>query len=74
MYRNRDNLCTSIPGVDDVTDGSVDDHDGDWESGHTYPEEDMGRPGRDCGGTEPSVCGQNSPRQTDEEEYEIINE
>lgn len=74
MMQDRDRLCTSIPGFDDVTDGSVDNHDNDWESGNVYPEEDMQPQWRDCNGTEPSVCGQNSPDQTDNEEYEIINE
>ncbi len=74
MHTDSKNLCTSIPGFDDVTDGSVDNHDNHWESGNVYPEEDMNPPMIDCGGRESSGCGENRPEQTDREEYEIINE
>lgn len=75
MHSDRNGLCTSIPGFDDVTDGSVDSHDNHWESGNVYPEGDMTPSPMNCGGSAPpSGCGKNSPEQTDEEEYEIVNE
>lgn len=62
-----------LPGVGDVTDGSVDYYDMDWpvaENGAS--EEEMQKCAASPCGT--SACTGNSPEQTDSEEYEIVTE
>lgn len=61
MFTDRNRLCTSIPGFDDVTDGSVDNHENDWESGNVYPEEEMQPLEMDCRGAEPCSREQSNP-------------
>lgn len=62
-----------LPGAPDVTDGSVDYYDMDWpivENGAT--EEQMQKcNATPCGGTS---CEDNTPEQTDAEDYEIVTE
>jgi hypothetical protein len=73
--------CPQKPGVDDVTDGCVDNYDTDWVADQVYPEEDMDKVnnwcGSDCCGgvtPQPPACGDNQPDQTDDEVYEIVDE
>lgn len=63
-----------LPGVDDVTDGSVDYYDMDWENVENQAAEEQMQKcyATPCGST--TVCTENSPLQDDAEEYEIISE
>ena len=68
-----------LPGVDDVTDGSVDYYDMEWENVENgATEEEMIRciPSP-CGpddGDGSAQCQDNQPEQTDDETYEMILE
>lgn len=63
-----------ITGADDVTDGSVDYYDTDWENTENeLTEEQMQKCFRSaCGSSD--TCADNSPQQSDTEAYEIILE
>lgn len=63
-----------VPGAEDVTDGSVDYYDTDWENVENgVTEEEMQKcAATACGGTQ--SCRDNSPSQSDTEEYEIVEE
>ena len=64
-----------LPGAEDVTDGSVDYYEMDWEvvdNGAT--EEQMTRCNVHCCPCTRSECSDNLPDQTDENIYEITQE
>ena len=63
-----------LPGEEDVTDGSVDWYEMDWENVENgVLESEMPKcPEDPCGGT--SCCEENHPEQTDDETYEIVQE
>lgn len=65
-------LVPSMPGAEDVTDGSVDHHEMDWPViDNRATEDEMYKcTPVPCGGD--TACQDNQPRQTDEEFYEII--
>lgn len=67
-------LVRGVPGAEDVTDGDVDYYGTDWtnvENGAT--EEQMQKCfSTPCGGT--SRCTGNEPDQTDQQDYEMIQE
>ena len=63
-----------LPGEDDVTDGSVDYYDTDWENvDNGALEEEMQK----CNATPcacKTTCPDNTPEQTDVDAYEIVSE
>lgn len=63
-----------LPGEGTVTDGSVDWYEMDWENvDNGMTEEQMPRNvGKPCTAQDP--CTDNSPVQTDDETYEIVQE
>ena len=61
--------CVSAPGVEDVTEGSVDCHEMDWELCPCPCAEEGSLPGEGCG-----AAGEEDLRQTDDEAYEIVTE
>lgn len=63
-----------LPGEEDVTDGSVDWYEMDWENVENgVLESEMPKcPEDPCGGT--SRYEENQPEQTDDETYEIVQE
>ena len=63
-----------LPGEGTVTDGSVDWYEMDWENvDNGVPEEQMPRNvDKPC--TTQDQCADNSPVQTDDETYEIVQE
>ena len=65
---------TGVPGAEDVTDGSVDYYDTDWENVENgATEEEMQKCiAAACGGS--ARCAENNPAQTDTEAYEILPE
>lgn len=65
-------LVPSMPGAEDVTDGSVDHYEMDWPViDNRATEDEMYKcTPVPCGGS--TVCQDNQPRQTDEQLYEII--
>ena len=64
----------ALPGEENVTDGSVDDYGTDWENvDNGVTEEQMPRNvDKPCTAQDP--CTDNSPVQTDDETYEIVQE
>ncbi|MGN0662371.1 MAG: hypothetical protein ACI4LE_04415 [Faecalibacterium sp.] len=69
-------LVPGLPGVDDVTDGSVDYFEMDWENVENgVTEEEMQKCClRPCTPEPTSQCLENQPEQTDDETYEMILE
>lgn len=71
-------FCVSLPGVEDVTDGSVDYYPMDWELSDNENEGSCsGR--RSCCSSctendSSGGCAANSPTQDDQQDYEIITE
>ena len=69
-------FCVSLPGVEDVDDGSVDYYPIDWELSDN--ENEGSCPARrSCCCTENDVSGgciANNPDQNDQQDYEIITE
>ena len=63
-----------LPGEETVTDGSVDWYEMDWENvDNGVLEEQMPRcPERPCMAS--AACPDNTPKQTDDETYEMIEE
>mgnify|MGYP000000890134 CR=1 FL=1 len=63
-----------LPGAEDVTDGSVDYYDTDWENvDNSALEEEMQKCGlTPCEGK--TTCPDNTPVQTDLSAYEIVSE
>ena len=63
-----------LPGAEDVTDGSVDYYDTDWETVENGAlEEEMQK----CNATPctaQTTCSENKPEQTDVQAYEMISE
>ena len=64
----------ALPGENDVTDGSVDYYDTDWENvDNSALEEEMQKCGlTPCEGK--TVCPDNTPAQTDLSAYEIVSD
>ena len=64
----------SLPGENDVTNGSVDYYDTDWENvDNSALEEEMQKCGlTPCAGK--TLCPDNTPAQTDLSAYEIVSE
>ena len=64
----------SLPGAEDVTDGSVDYYDTDWENvDNSALEEEMQKCSlTPCEGK--TLCPDNTPAQTDLSAYEIVSE
>ena len=67
-------LIPGLPGEGDVTDGSVDWYEMDWENVENgITEEQMAKCAEHtCSGT--SSCPDNTPEQTDDGTYEIVEE
>lgn len=63
-----------LTGADDVTDGSVDYYDTDWENTENEVTEEQLQKcfSTACGSSD--VCADNSPQQSDDEAYDIILE
>lgn len=61
-----------LPGAEDVTDGSVDYYEMDWENvDNGVSEEEMPKcPEKPCGGA--NRCEDNTPDQSDDNAYEIV--
>ncbi len=71
---SEENRVSGLPGAEDVTDGNVDYYETDWENvDNGVSEEDMNRcPETPCTGT--NRCAENTPEQTDDAAYEIVQE
>lgn len=64
-----------LPGAEDVTDGSVDYYEMDWEVvDNGAAEEEMTKCIARCCPCTESECSDNLPDQTDESSYEITQE
>ena len=65
-----------LPGAEDVTDGSVDYYDMDWENVENgVTEEQMAKCiAKACACTSCGKCGENLPDQSDEDAYEMTLE
>ena len=65
-----------LPGAEDVTDGSVDYYDMEWENVENgMTEEQMAKCiARACGCASGPDCSGNLPEQSDEEDYEVTQE
>lgn len=61
-----------LPGAKNVTDGSVEDYEMDWENvDNGVSEEEMSKcPQNPCGSTD--HCEDNTPDQSDDDAYEIV--
>lgn len=61
-----------LPGAEDVTDGSVDYYEMDWENvDNGVSEEEMPKcPEKSCDGA--NRCKDNTPDQSDDNAYEIV--
>ena len=65
-----------LPGAEDVTDGSVDYYEMDWENVENgVTEEQMAKCiTKECSCTSSSKCSENLPEQSDDEAYEVTLE
>ena len=73
---SRQRIALGLPGAEDVTDGSVDYYDMDWENVENgVTEEQMAKCiAKECACTPRCKCSGNLPDQSDDEAYEMTLE